>query len=220
MKKAFPLLSGLALMALAASTAFASSVCPVMTGGNAGGGGGVSPTYIADSGGTDSGCNLLITFNADGSITTTAPNAALSYDNGGDDNMVGIVNNTGSPITAVTLSGTSAPFGFDGDGACDPTWTFAGGSPCGTTTSGYGHDGVTFSAISANGDTGTADFAGGIPGSGGSNWLSLEGPVNLSLVITPVTSTVPEPSSLLVMLLGIGLVGMGYRRAVIRRKSS
>jgi hypothetical protein len=203
-------------MGLAASTTFAASICPVMTGGNAGGGGGVNPTYIADSGGTNGGCNLLITFNADGSITTSAPNAALSYDNGGDDNMVGILNNTSSPISAVTLSGTSVPFGFDGDGACDPTWTFGGGNPCGTTTSGYGHEGVTFSGISAGGDAGTVDFAGGIA-DGGSDWFSLEGPVDLSLTIVPVTTT-PEPSTLFVMLLGVGLVGIAYRRFVILKK--
>jgi hypothetical protein len=140
----------------------------------------------------------------------------VSYDNGGDDNMVGILNNTSSPISAVTLSGTSVPFGFDSDGACDPTWTFAGGNPCGTTTSGYGHDGVTFSGISAGGDTGTVDFAGGIA-AGGSDWFSLEGPVDLSLTIVPVTTT-PEPSTLLVMLLGVGLVGIAYRRFVIRKE--
>ena len=43
-------------VALAASPAFASSVCPVITGGNAGGGGGVSGTYITDGGVTDGGC--------------------------------------------------------------------------------------------------------------------------------------------------------------------
>jgi hypothetical protein len=201
-----------ALVLLAANTMFGASVCPVMTGGNAGGGGGVSATYIAGSGATNGGCNVLITFNADGSITTTFPNAANSYDNGGDDNLVGIVNNSGHALNSVTLTGTQDPFGFDGDGACDSTWTFAGGNPCGTVTAAntYGHSGVTFSGISANTQTGTVNFAGGI-GSGGNNWFSLEGPVDINLKV----SGVPEPSS--IMLFGSLLAGVAWK---IRRRRS
>jgi hypothetical protein len=209
----FSLLSTAVLFVLAANSVFAAtSVCPVFTGGDAGGGGGVSGTYIADSGGTNGGCNVLITFNANGSITTTFPNAAPSYDNGGDDNMVGIVNNTSKAITSVTLTGTNTPFGFDGDGACDPTWTFAGGNPCGTTTSGYGHQGVTFSAISSNTDTGTVNFAGGIA-AGGSNWFSLEGPVDLNLQVNPS----PEPASIVLFGTFLGAASWSIRR---RRQKS
>ncbi len=203
----FSLLCSIVVLAFTSNTALATSICPVMTGGNAGGGGGVNPTYIADSGGTDGGCNLLITFNANGSITTSRPNAATSYDGGGDDNLVGILNDSGHLISSITLAGATDPFGFDGDGACDPTWTFAGGNPCGTTTSGYGHSGVTFTAIS--GGTGTVHFAGGIP-TGSGNWFSLEGPVDIHLRI------VPEPSALL--LLGTGLLGIGF--SALRRRRS
>jgi hypothetical protein len=154
---------------------------------------------------------VLITFNANNSITTTTPNGATSYDNGGDDILVGIINNTKKPISSVTLTGTTVPFGFDGDGACDPTWTFAGGNPCGATTSGYGHDGVTFSGISPDLSTGTVDFAGGIA-PGGSNWFSLEGPVSLNLKV------VPEPGTLLLFALGAGL--LGTIRSVTRKIGS
>ena len=198
--KRVSLFCGVALAMLAADCALASSVCPVMTGGDAGGGGGVSSAYIADSSGTNGGCNVLITFNGNGSIGTTNPNGAISYDNGGDDILVGIVNNTSHPILSITLTGTTTPFGFDGDGACDPTWTYAGGNPCGTTTSGYGHQGVTFSGISGDLNTGIIDFASGIA-PGGSNWFSLEGPVSLSLKV------VPEPGSFLLLALGVGLIG-------------
>jgi hypothetical protein len=198
-----------ALALLAATTMFGASVCPVMNGGNAGGGGGVSATYIADSGGPNGGCNVLITFNANGSITTTFPNAASSYDQGGDDNLVGIVNNSGHALTSVTLTSTQDPFDFDGDGACDPTWTFMGGNPCGTTKSGYGHQGVTFSGISAGDDTGTVNFAGAGIASGSNNWFSLEGPVDLNLKV----NATPEPSS--IMLFGSILTMAAWK---IRRR--
>lgn len=133
---------------------------------------------------------------------------AISYDNGGDDNVVGVINNTGHSIVSIPLSGTTSPFGFDGDGACDPTWTFAGGNPCGTTISGYGHQGVAFSSTNAN--SGTVLFAGGIT-PGGSNWFSLEGPVDVHLVIGA-----PEPSSLLLLasgVLALGIAGLHKRHS-------
>src|SRR5215475_5401771 len=98
----------IAIVAFWVTPAFATpttAACPVFTGGSAGGVN-VSATYIANSGGVNGGCNVLITFNANGSVTTTRPNIATSYDDGLDDNMVGIVNLTGLPIFAVTLTGT------------------------------------------------------------------------------------------------------------------
>jgi hypothetical protein len=207
----------------AANTMFGTvGTCPTIDGGNAGGGGGVSATYLADAGGISgtNGCNVLITFNSNGSITTTFPNAATSYDNGNDDNLVGIVNNTGTAITSVVLSGTNTPFQFDGDGACDSTWMFGpngagGGSPCtgapGYTnkfgTSHYSPAGVTFSNIASNYDTGTVNFAGGIGASGGSSWFSLEGPVDLNLQVN-----VPEPTSIILLGSVLGLISWGIRR--------
>src|SRR5262249_37377769 len=91
---------GMVVLMMGANSAFAATqTCAIINGGNSGGLG-VSPTYLGNQDGrANEGCNVLITFNADGSITTTNPNTAISYDNGNDDNMVGVINNTGKPIT-------------------------------------------------------------------------------------------------------------------------
>jgi len=206
-----------AFLLFAANAVFAASVCPIVTGGGTGGVN-VNPAYAAFNVNLPNiGCNVLFTFNPDLTVTISNPNTAVSYDDGIDDNLVGVINNTGSPIFSIPLTSTGAIaiFGFDGDGICDdsPGWTFspvgAGGTtPCGSPVpGGYGHPGVTFSGISPDQRSGTVNFAGGIP-SGGSNWFSLEGPANTAALGNP-----PEPGT--IILMGSGLAGV---LAAVRRR--
>jgi hypothetical protein len=206
-----------ALLLLAGSSAFATSTCPVMTGGNAGGGEGVSADYIAHSGVTDGGCNILITFSAGGSINTTFPNTAISYDVGADDNLVGVINNTAMSLTSFSLTGhsvldsggtPSATFGFEDDGACDSTWAFLDGNPCGTATSGYLPQGVSVTNISADKLTAMLNFVGGIAPNGGTAWFSLEGPADKNLLV----NNLPEPGTFAALGLGLACITLVKKR--------
>jgi hypothetical protein len=219
------LATGAWILALAAQPMIASSICPAPNGGSVGGEG-ISATYITNTvivGGVvqnNTGCNVLITFGPGGSASTSFPNAAISYDAGADDNLIGILNNSGSTITTLTLTSTSIDiFGFDGDGICgttaggqtttSPGYTFVGGgNPCTNSTdpSAYGGPFTTLTSTSVNNRTGVVTFAnGGIP-NGGSSWFSLEGPVDLNIVVT----NSPEPISL--GLIGSGLTALYFLR--------
>src|SRR5258708_31957637 len=120
---------GIVVLMMGANSAFAQTqTCEILTGGTAGQGMGVSPTYLANQDGrANEGCTILITLNANGSIVTTNPNPAPSYDNGLDDNLIGVVNNTAQTITALQLTSATVPiFGLEDDviSARPPACTF------------------------------------------------------------------------------------------------
>jgi hypothetical protein len=111
-------LFGLVFLMLGAQSALAQTqTCSIINGGDAGHGGGVRPTYLANQKGqANEGCTILITLNADGSISITAPNSSPSYDNGNDDNLIGVVNNTGGAVTSLQLSSATVTiFAFEDD---------------------------------------------------------------------------------------------------------
>ncbi len=179
---------GIVLLMMGAKSALAQTqtsptqTCGIINGGDAGGTGGVRPSYLANQDGrANEGCTVLITLNADGSITTTTPNPAFSYENGDDDNMIGVVNNTGQTITSIQLSSATAPiFGFDGDGLCGgpPGWTFSALGPtpnCANPAdpNRYGQGPITFTVTTPF--KGIVNFGTGNLAPGTSTFFSLEG---------------------------------------------
>jgi len=186
------LIFGIVFLLLGANSAFAQvQTCAIITGGTAGAGRGVSPTYLANQDGrANEGCTILITLNADGSIVTTFPNPSPSYDGGLDDNLIGVVNNTSKTITALQLTSATVPiFGLEDDGVCGlPGWTFSplGPNPnCAIATDphGYGPAGINFTIFNAN--SGIVSFGNGGIAPGGNSFFSLEGG-NLTKIVVVV----------------------------------
>jgi hypothetical protein len=172
-----------------------SGICPVTLGHVPMGGAG--PGNATD-------CNLLITFQANGSIMT-APGLETTYESI-EDALFGVANNTSGTIFSFNLTGSGIG-GFDGDGinlyVDPPTGTIPNNA---LDTTGYGGEFAYFTNITANALT--VNFIGGIaPGRHG--YFSLEGPASINLTITP---TVPEPSTLAILGLAAAAMGLVRRR--------
>ncbi|MGB8130233.1 MAG: hypothetical protein WCG81_10615 [Candidatus Angelobacter sp.] len=186
------LIFGIVFLLMGSNSAFAQTqTCAIISGGDAGGGLGVSPTYLANQDGrANEGCTILITLNANGSITTTFPNPSPSYDQGLDDNLIGVVNNTNKVITAVQLTSATVPiFGLEDDGVCGlPGWTFSAVGPnpnCAIATDPhrYGPAGINYTIFNAN--SGIVNFGNGGIAPGGNAFFSLEGG-NLTKIVAVV----------------------------------
>lgn len=130
------------------------------------------------------GCSILVEITPTGKLKFNIDPSILPYDNV-EDTLVGVINNSGATVFGISLTGEDI-FGFDGDGAGDPTGSFWGsgsphgpylGGPFGST--GYEGPNTSFSVIDA--DTGTVNFEGGL-NNGANLWFSLEGaPLDIKL---------------------------------------
>jgi hypothetical protein len=199
------LLSGLAMAAAGSLAAVPSgpaqavtrTICPT--------------TSVTNPATTPPNCNEVITFNADGSVTTTIPTGATANYDGSDDALIGVVNSTGHAITSFHLSSSVAIFGFDGDGIDLLALPFGSVTAAGTNTdaTGYGGFDAFFTGINASSTAGNVNFAnGGIDPNGGTDFFSLEQPIDVN---TPIVVT-PAPEPLSIAALGAGLVGLAFFR--------
>lgn len=194
-----------------------SGVCPNLSGNSQywGSGGGASSA-------TD--CNLIITFNSDGSISTAGgPNS--NYD-GTEDALIGVVNNSGHAITSFTVTGAGASpniFAFESDGI--DTYIYASESAASTanpadvyestsTFTGYGGPMAYFTGVNGGQTSGTVNFAGGLA-SGSNTFFSLEQQINIDTGPLTISTDTPEPATIAV--LGVGLAGLITSRR--RRRS-
>lgn len=162
------------------------------------------------------GCNVIITLNSNG--TASVSNTGQPAYDGAEDQLVGVINNSGQIIGSVTLSG-SGIFGFDSDGAGEPGagCLVSGGNPfpCFSggpfDSSGYGGPNTTFTTTRGDFNTGAVNFTGGLS-NGGTAWFSLEeAPSTGGFTVTGTTQT-PEPGSLILLGAGLAAAVLFFRK--------
>ena len=154
----------------------------------------------------------LITINKDGSIAITNPTGAAPYD-GADDSLIGIVNNSATALSSISLSG-SYIFGFDGSDGID---YYIGLTPTAwdNSNSGYGGSNAYFNVVDVN--DGTVLFNTPIAGNGGTGYFSLEENLAAQGAITVTgTNSVPDATSTLPLLGGVLVALVALRRRFVR----
>lgn len=161
---------------------------------------------------------LIITLNPGGTGTVTnGPGFAQGPYDGVEDTYIGLENNSGQAVSAITLSGAGI-FGFDSDGIASPDlpggqYSGSGIQQYGTNNAqdptGYGGPAGHFNIVDFNNGT----FILNSPlAAGGFTWFSLEEPLNsASFTVTGVSQT-PVPAALPLFASGAAVLGFFGRR--------
>lgn len=195
-------------------------ICAVLLAGAFASASAVAQVPTCPAGGSATlGCNSTIVIGPGGTLTIAAGPSGTPYD-GSDDNLVGILNNSGGTVTSIGLSGSGnggGLFAFDGDGIDG----YITGSNT-TDLSGYGGPLAYFSNISTDLTTGDVNFIGGLA-DGAATYFSLESSIGSSTITPgPVNgggggAVTPEPSTF--VLLGTGALSLagGLRRRFLNK---
>jgi PKD repeat protein len=101
------------------------------------------------------------------------------YD-GSDDTLVGVINESSTPVTSLTLNSNTPIFEFDGDGICSGFYGTIPGCPFGPT--GYEGPGAQYVDISPDFTSGAVEFSTGLP-PGATGYFSLEAPLTASSIL-------------------------------------
>jgi PEP-CTERM motif len=166
------------------------------------------------------GCDLVITVTNSGFTVANGPSSGIAfgtYDDS-DDTLIGIINNSSSPLSSINISSTTDIYGFDGDGI--DTFGAPGNSSDNSAANialginGYGGPDAFFTNINQSTfASGTVNFVTPLAANGGNTYFSFEEALVPAQIIQ--TGAVPEPSTFLMMGTGIaGIAGMLRRKFV------
>ncbi len=187
--------------ALCVGAATAVTLLGVISGTASASNPGTAPFTECPAIGAAPSCDILLGVNPNRSISVLGDSSVGPYD-GGDDTLVGIVNNSSSPVQAITVSGPNSGLaGFDSDGICTyATGGTTGGSGPGFTGDSYcnaqqlagtdprdyeGPDN-TFTLDPNSQDDVEVDFTGKGLAPGGITYFSLEGALTAATITSRV----------------------------------
>ena len=177
-------------------------------------------TYASgqDVTGGHSEVSALVILNADGSLSLYADSSVAAYDNGGDDTLIGVVNESSNlTLTSFVLSGGSGKiYAFDGDGI----GSYTGVTNSHDTSDGhYGGPMTYFTHINSTDTVANVNLVGGLA-AGQMTYFSLEtSPASIISDFQHGGGIAPEPASVVTAATGaLMLLGYGWRRRQLALK--